>query len=120
MYVSSHTLKFELLRIFAGAGLRARDGLGFAEIARQWARTGLRDSDLRAAIHELMESGELLSLRRDGVLSFALRTAAGLDQSEPALQRATADADTAGFRAWQQTGLLADAILRYRREDSLE
>jgi GH24 family phage-related lysozyme (muramidase) len=124
MYVSSPTLRVELLRIFAGAGARARDGLGFTEIARLWARTGLRDSDLRAAIHELMEGGELLSQQRDGALSFALRLGAGLDLAEPtlepALQRAAAETETSAFRRWQQAGLLADAALRYRREDSLE
>lgn len=97
MYVSSHTLRLELLRIFAGAGSRAREGLGFTEIARQWAYTGLRDSDLRAAIHELMEGGELLSRQHDGVLSFALRNGAGLEPvaygQELALQHATADGE---------------------------
>jgi hypothetical protein len=125
MHISSHTLRSALLRIFADAGARAREGLSFTEIARDWGRTGLRDSDLRAAIHELMEGGELLSLERDGALSFALAGGAGWMPDfgygpEPGLQPAAIGDEARTVAAWRQSGLLADAVLRYRREDSFE
>ena len=76
MYVPSNTLRLALLRVFAEAGANAGEALGFPEIARNWARTGLRDHDLRIAIRELLESGELRSTQQDGLLGFFINTAA--------------------------------------------
>ena len=112
MHVSSQTLRSALLRIFADAGNSAREGLNFPDIARRWAATGLRDSDLRAAVHELLESGELLSLQRDGILSFALNSAPECYGSE--LQLGLVESTRQGH------GGGADPVLRYRMEDLLE
>ena len=83
MYVPSHTLRLALLRVFTEAGERAGDGLSFPEMVRSWARTGLRDYDLRVAVRELLESGDLRSMQRNGVLGFALSTAVQHGQHRP-------------------------------------
>ncbi len=75
MYVSSHTLRQALLRIFTEAVANPGESLSFSEIARTWSRTGLRDLDLRIAVRELVESGDLHPLQRNGTLGFTLNAA---------------------------------------------
>jgi len=75
MYVPSHTLRQALLHIFTEAGAHPGQGLSFSEIARTWSRTGLRDHDLRIAVRELVDSGALHPLQRNGTLGFALNAA---------------------------------------------
>lgn len=104
MYVPSHTLRLALLRVFNDAGARAGDGLSFPEMARSWARTGLRDYDLRVAVRELLESGDLRSMQRNGMLGFALSMAAqhGLHRAEGELQLGMATCEPASPNAHYQ------------------
>ena len=76
MYVPSHTLRQALLRIFTEAVANPGESLSFSEIARTWSRTGLRDHDLRIAVRELVESGDMRPLQRNGTLGLALNPAA--------------------------------------------
>ncbi|MDE0856643.1 MAG: hypothetical protein OSA97_19690 [Nevskia sp.] len=122
MHISSQTLRLALLRIFADAGLRAGDWLAFPEVACAWSATGLRDSDLRVAVHEMLDSGDLISLERDSALGLALSTSQyqRLYRQDGELQLATAEerSNLASVRYRPHRG--ADAGLRRRSEDFLE
>lgn len=101
MYIPSTTLKLALLRVFAEAGARSGDSLGFPAILRGWARTGMDDHELRVAVRELLESGELRSTQHDGVLAFALDASAlhGLERPHGELRLAVAGASAAA-QSW--------------------
>jgi hypothetical protein len=93
MHIPSDTLRRALLRVFAGCGADAGQRLAFAEIERGWRGTGFRGSDLRDAVHEMLERGELRCAQEQEVLGFALAptAAAGLArvaQDDPLLLRA--------------------------------
>ncbi|MDE0854332.1 MAG: hypothetical protein OSA97_07910 [Nevskia sp.] len=83
MYTPSTTLRLALLRVFAEAGARSGDSLGFPAILRGWARTGMDDHELRVAVRELLESGELRGTQHDGVLAFALDTSTSHGPQRP-------------------------------------
>jgi hypothetical protein len=74
MYVDSNTLRLALLKIFVESGAPAA-WRPYCAVAESWRLTGLRGSDLRDAVHEMMEGGELVSSERDGALSLALSSA---------------------------------------------
>ncbi len=122
MHISSHTLRLALLRIFADSGARAGDCLAFPEIACAWAETGLRDSDLRVAVHELLESGDLLSMERHDALGLALTAAAhqGLYRPDGELQLAALEEKAALFNAQYRRRPGPDPGLRRRTEDFLQ
>ncbi len=122
MHISSRTLRLALLRIFEEAGARANEGLAFPEILRSWSHTGLRDSDLRAAVHELLDSGDLRSVERDGMLAFALdaSTRGQLRRPGGELQLATLEDETTLMHARLRERALRDPDLRRRAEDFLE
>lgn len=122
MHVSSQTLRLALLRIFADAGARAGDWLAFPEVACAWSATGLRDSDLRVAVHEMLESGDLLSLERDNALGLTLSWAQyqRLYRHDGELQLATTEERTNLFNARYRPHRGTDAGLRRRSEDFLE
>jgi hypothetical protein len=71
MYIDSSTLRLALLKIFVESGAPA-DWRPYCDVAEAWRLTGLRGSDLRDAVHEMIEGGELVSAERDGALSLAL------------------------------------------------
>ena len=54
------------------SGARAGSWLAYRDIAAAWQRSGLRGDDLRDAVHQMLEGGELLAADRDGALSLAL------------------------------------------------
>jgi hypothetical protein len=72
MQIASATLRTALLRVFGDAGARAGAWLAYHEVAAAWRGTGLRGDDLRDAVHQMLEGGELLAADRGGVLSLAL------------------------------------------------
>ena len=123
MHISSHTLRFALLRVFADTGARSGDCLTFPEIACGWAATGLRDSDLRVAVNEMLESGDLVSLQRNGALGLALSATMYQrlyrQQNEDAYL-ATADERSSLFNARYRPQRRADPGLRRRSEDFLQ
>lgn len=98
MLISSNTLRLALLRIFENAGARAGDNLLFRDIATAWTRTGLRNSDLRDAVNEMIESGGLCSGDCDGALGFSLTPKADRLLTEP-------DEDMRATRAEDETTL---------------
>ena len=73
------------------SGARAGGWLAYSEIAAAWQRGGLRGDDLRDAVHQMLEGGELLAADRDGVLSLALGSGAldGLMPPGPGLRLVT-------------------------------
>lgn len=71
MQIDSNALRLALLKIFMESGVPA-GWHAYGSIAAAWQHTGLRVSDLRDAVHEMMEGGELHSAERDGALSLAL------------------------------------------------
>jgi len=121
MQISSQTLRLALLKLFAEAGAQAADGLAFLEMARSWSATGLRDSDLRVAVHELLESGDLTSEERDDTLCFALSAAARdkLMRPDGELQLANFETEAALFLARYRDRSGYDPMLRRRTEDFL-
>jgi hypothetical protein len=75
MMIDSGTRRLALLKIFMNSALPVTTWRAFSEVAWDWKSTGLRGSDLRDAVHEMMEGGELLTADRNGVLSLALTAA---------------------------------------------
>jgi hypothetical protein len=71
MQIESSTLRLAVLKIFMD-GRQSGGWHAYGDIAAAWHHTGLRGSDLRDAVHEMMEGGELRSAEREGVLSLAL------------------------------------------------
>ena len=72
MQIPSSTLRLALFEIFADAGATADSSLTFDDIENAWSLTGLRMSDLRDAIHEMIDSRDLHATRLHGNLGFAL------------------------------------------------
>jgi hypothetical protein len=72
MHISSHILRLALLRVLSDAGMLADDWKSFVEIGDHWRDTGLRAADLRTAVNELVESGDLVGSERDGLLGYTL------------------------------------------------
>jgi hypothetical protein len=119
MQILSHILRLALLRVLADAGMHAGDWLSFVEIGDYWRDTGLRAADLRKAVNDLVDSGDLVASDRDGLLGYSLGGWArhSLHQPDGELQQAS-DADkelllNARFRPRAGT----DPGLRRRDED---
>jgi hypothetical protein len=72
MQIASTTLRLALLKVFVDAGAKPGSWLAYPDIDTAWRRTGLRGDDLRDAVHQMLEGGELLAAQRGGVLSLAL------------------------------------------------
>jgi hypothetical protein len=83
MHISPQILRLALLRIFADASMDAGDTLSFTQVSARWPHTGLRDSDLRDAVRELLDSGDLVGSGQDETLSLSLSAAARRSLSEP-------------------------------------
>jgi hypothetical protein len=83
MHITSHHLRLALLRLVAEAGMRAGDRLSFAQLCERWLETGLRASDLRAVLHDMVEGGDLLRDEHDGTLSFVLSQCAYRELHRP-------------------------------------
>jgi len=82
-HITSHILRLALLRIFADADIGAGDRLDFTQISARWPQTGLRNSDLRDAVRELLDSGDLVGSGHSETLSLALSPAARRGLAEP-------------------------------------
>jgi hypothetical protein len=95
MQIASSTLRLALLKVFIDAGARPGSWLAYPDVDSAWRRTGLRGDDLRDAVHQMLEGGELLAGHRDGVLSLALsgELVRGLAQAGTELRLATLDED---------------------------
>jgi hypothetical protein len=122
MHVSSHTLRLALSRIFADAGARAADGLDFPEILQSWSDTGLRESDLHAAVHEMLESNDLRRVERNGVPGLALETHTSCTLIGPdgELRISTLEDETTLLHARYRGDEDPAAERRQRAEDSTE
>lgn len=122
MHISSHILRLALLRLFAEAGARAGDWLSFAELGERWVETGLRTADLRTAVNDMMEAGDLVSSEHEGNPGFALSHGGYRAVMEPNgdLQRASPDDDTTLLNARFRPRRGQDLGLRRRLDDSLQ
>jgi hypothetical protein len=88
MQLAFSTLRPALLKVFMESGARAGGWLAYHEVAAAWQRGGLRGDDLRDAVHQMLEGGELLASDRDGVLSLALGRGALDGTAQPGLRLA--------------------------------
>ena len=119
MYISSHILRLALLRLLADAGMCGGDWLGFVEIGDRWRETGLRAADLRTAVDDLVESGDLVGSERDGLLGYSLGGWAlrSLYQPDGELQSAAVNDETTLFNARFRPRKGSDQGLRRRLDD---
>lgn len=83
MHISPQILRLALLRLFAEASADAGDKLSFGRISALWPQTGLRTADLRDAVRELLDSGDLVGSGGDEALSLSLSPAAARGLREP-------------------------------------
>jgi hypothetical protein len=119
MHISSHLLRLALLRLYAEAGVRAGDWLSFVELGERWTETGLRATDLRAAVNDMVESGDLIASEHEHLLGFALSRSAYHAMMEPGgpLQSVSLDDDTTLLNARFRPRKGLDTGLRRRFED---
>lgn len=119
MHISPQILRLALLRIFAEAGVGAGEKLSFGEVSARWPQTGLRGSDLRDAVRELLDSGDLIGSGGDEALSLALSPETQRSVREPhgVLQMASFDEEATLFMARhrRKSGRLTE--MRQRAED---
>lgn len=115
MQISPQILRLALLRVFAEA---ESERLEFAQVSSLWPRTGLRQSDLRDAVRELLDSGDLLGSGADDTLQLALspQGLGALREPYGELQVASFDDEAALFmarhreRAAQMEGMRRRAV----------
>ena len=86
MQLAISTLRPALLKAFMDSGARGGSWLAYSQIASAWQRNGLRPDDLRDAVHQMLEGGELLTSNRDGVLSLALGRGVLESLAQPGLE----------------------------------
>jgi hypothetical protein len=86
MQVAISTLRPALLKAFMDSGARGGSWLAYSELATAWQRSGLRADDLRDAVHQMLEGGELLTSDRGGVLSLALGSGVLESLAHPGLE----------------------------------
>jgi hypothetical protein len=93
VHISSHILRLALLRVLADAGMLPGDWMSFVRIGEHWRDTGLRATDLRSAVSELQNSGDLVPSERENQLGYSLGGWArhGLNQPDGELQTASTD-----------------------------
>ena len=72
MQISSTTLELAFSRILVEMKLKPGQPFDFASVRDQWQATGLRASDLRDVVHELMEKGLLRVANSERTLRFEL------------------------------------------------
>jgi hypothetical protein len=101
MHISPKVLRLSLLRLFAEAGVGPDGCLSFAELSLRWPHTGLRAADLRDAVRELVDSGDLLASGEDDALHLSLSPASlrGLREPYGELQMASFDDEATLFMA---------------------
>jgi hypothetical protein len=118
MHISPRILRLALLRVFAQTGVGASGSLSLAEVSAAWPQTGLRQSDLRDAVREMLDSGELEGSGPDESLSLALSPRVLQDLREPhgELQLATFDDEAMLFMA-QHRGRGGESAGMMRRGD---
>ena len=83
MHISPKVLRLSLLRLFAEAAVGPDGCLSFAEVSTRWPLTGLRTADLRDAVRELVDSGDLVASGEEDSLHLALSPAALRGLREP-------------------------------------
>jgi len=108
-----------MLRLYAEAGVRAGDWLSFVELGERWAETGLRATDLRNAVNDMVESGDLLASEHEHQLGFALSEGGYRAMMEPGgpLQNTSLDDDTILLNARFRPRKGLDTGQRRRVED---
>lgn len=79
---SSSTLATALASVWQRTGAEAGIPVSFVTLAREWSDAGLRLSDLRDAVRELIEKGHARARERQGHLAVEL-TQAGWLQTQP-------------------------------------
>jgi hypothetical protein len=101
MHISPKVLRLSLLRLFADAAVGPEGCLSFAEVSMRWPQTGLRGDDLRDAVRELLDSGDLLASGEDDGLHLSLSPEAlrGLREPYGELHLATFEDEAALFMA---------------------
>jgi len=121
VYITSHILRLALLRLLAEAGMRTGDSLSFVELRERWLQTGLRGSDLRVVLKDMVDSGDLLRGERDGTLCFSLSEGAYRELNRPdgELQTATPEDQETLFEARYRAREGHEANERHRRADDL-
>lgn len=121
MQISSRILRLSLLSLFAEAVEHGGDSLSLAEISRRWATTGLRGSDLRDAVHELMESGDLSCRQCGEEMRLFLGTDArqGLHHERGELFLATLEQEAAMLHARYRPRPGPPAVAQRRLDDSV-
>lgn len=78
MFISSRVLEFALARVLRELQVTPDSQFACASLFEQWTGTGLRQSDLRDALHEMMDRGLMrVAQQGEGVLRFYL-TASGV------------------------------------------
>ncbi|HZR34995.1 MAG TPA: hypothetical protein VFA75_06435 [Nevskia sp.] len=101
MHISPQILRLALLRLFADASLSPGDRMDFTRLSALWPQTGLRTSDLRDAVRELLDSGELVGSGEGETLTLSLSPAGRCALSEPygEVQMASFDDEATLFMA---------------------
>lgn len=103
MHISPKVLRLSLLRLFAEAAVGPDGALSFAEVSMRWPQTGLRGSDLRDAVRELLDSGDLQASGEDDGLHLHLNLSPealrGLREPYGELHLATFDDEATLFMA---------------------
>ena len=122
VHISSHILRLALLRLFAEAGACAGNWMSFVELGERWVDTGLRTDDLRTAVDDLAESGDLIPSERDSLLGFSLSGWAlrSLAQPDGELQQASPEDEATLFNARYRARHGSDPTLRRRLEDQAQ
>lgn len=72
MIVSSTALEAAFLKAWARTGAEPGVPVSFTTLAQEWRNTGLRMSDLRDAVREMIEKGHALARDRQGHLALEL------------------------------------------------
>lgn len=116
MHISPKVLRLSLLRLFAEAAVGPDGCLSFAEISMRWPQTGLRGSDLRDAVRELVDSGDLRATGQDDGLRLSLSPEAlrGLREPYGELHLASFEEEATLFMARHRPrqGLPAEPVRR--------
>jgi hypothetical protein len=119
MQIDSLTLRLALTKILVESGALTGHWLCYSAVAAAWQRTGLRGSDLRDAVHEMIESHDLAAADHDGALSLALepRLRRSLSQFDAELTLVAVDDDVSLRKAALRSLPDPDPGLRRRYDD---
>ncbi|HWY25787.1 MAG TPA: hypothetical protein VNX47_12760 [Nevskia sp.] len=96
--------------------------MSFVELGERWVDTGLRTDDLRTAVDDLAESGDLIPSERDSLLGFSLSGWAlrSLAQPDGELQQASPEDEATLFNARYRVRDGSNPALRRRLEDQAQ